>query len=62
MRSPDPPQQKMFFYISAEKRIPKGHPPRPVKAMVEEQFLWEIGAGLPACSFCLVRHVSGPVT
>lgn len=36
MRSPDQQQQKMFFYISAEKRVPKSHPLRPVKAMVEE--------------------------
>jgi hypothetical protein len=26
----------MFFYISAENRVPKNHPLRPVKAMVEE--------------------------
>jgi transposase len=36
MRTPDHQQQKMFFYISAERRIPKNHPLRPVKAMVEE--------------------------
>ena len=36
MRSPDHQQHKMFFYISAEKRIPKNHPLRPVKVMVEE--------------------------
>jgi transposase len=36
MRTPDHQQQKMFFYISAEKRIPKNHPLRPVRAMVEE--------------------------
>lgn len=36
MRTPDHQQQKMFFYVSAEKRIPKDHPLRPVKAMVEE--------------------------
>lgn len=36
MRTPDHQQQKMFFYISAEKRIPKNHPLRPVKVMVEE--------------------------
>jgi transposase len=36
MRTPDHQQQKMFFYISAEKRIPKNHPLRPVKMMVEE--------------------------
>jgi len=36
MRSPDHLQQKMFFYVSAEGRIPKNHPLRPVKAMVEE--------------------------
>lgn len=36
MRTPDHQQQKMFFYISTEKRIPKDHPLRPVKMMVEE--------------------------
>jgi transposase len=36
MRTPDHQQKKMFFYISAESRIPKNHPLRPVKAMVEE--------------------------
>lgn len=36
MRTPDHQQQKMFFYISVEKRIPKKHPLRPVKLMVEE--------------------------
>jgi transposase len=36
MRSPDHQQHKMFFYVSAENRIPKNHPLRPVKAMVEE--------------------------
>ena len=36
MRTPDHQQQKMFFYISAERRIPKNHPLRPVKAMDEE--------------------------
>jgi len=36
MRTPDHRQQKMFFYIAADKRIPKDHPLRPVKVMVEE--------------------------
>jgi transposase len=36
MRTPDHQQQKMFFYISVEKRIPKDHPLRPVKLMVDE--------------------------
>lgn len=36
MRTPDHQQQKMFFYVSAERRIPKDHPLRPVKVMVEE--------------------------
>ena len=36
MRTSDHQQQKMFFYISAEKRIPTNHPLRPVKVMVEE--------------------------
>ena len=36
MRTRDHKQQKMFFYISAEKRIPNDHPLRPVKVMVEE--------------------------
>lgn len=35
MRSPDHQQQKMFFYLSMEKRIPKNHPLRPVKMMVD---------------------------
>jgi transposase len=35
MRSPDHRQQKMFFYLSAESRIPKNHPLRPVKVMVD---------------------------
>ena len=33
MRTPDHQQQKVFFYISTEKRIPKDHPLRPIKAM-----------------------------
>jgi transposase len=36
MRTPDHQQNKVFFYVSAESRIPKNHPLRPVKAMVEE--------------------------
>jgi transposase len=36
MRTPDHQQQKMFFYVSAERRISKSHPLRPVKVMVEE--------------------------
>jgi transposase len=36
MRSPDHQQQKLFFYVSAESRVPANHPLRPVKAMVEE--------------------------
>ncbi|SPF35263.1 hypothetical protein SBDP1_1310002 [Syntrophobacter sp. SbD1] len=36
MRTLDRQQQKIFFYMSAEKRIPKNHPLRPVKVMVEE--------------------------
>jgi transposase len=36
MRTPDHQQQKMFFYISVEKRIPKDHPLRPVKLIVDE--------------------------
>jgi transposase len=36
MRTPDHPQQKLFFYFSAESRIPANHPLRPVKVMVEE--------------------------
>ncbi len=36
MRTPDHHQEKMFFYVSAEKRIPNNHPLRPVKVMVEE--------------------------
>lgn len=36
MRRPDHQQRKMFFYVSAENRIPKNHPLRPMKAMVEE--------------------------
>lgn len=36
MRTPDHHQQKMFFYISIEKRIPMNYPLRPIKAMTEE--------------------------
>jgi len=35
MRTPDHQQKKMFFYVSAEDRIPKNHPLRPVKVMVD---------------------------
>jgi transposase len=38
MRTPDHQQQKLFFYFSAESRVPANHPLRPVKTMVE-QFL-----------------------
>lgn len=38
MRTPDHQQQKLFFYFSAESRVPATHPLRPVKTMVE-QFL-----------------------
>ena len=36
MRTPDHQQHKMFFYVSAESRVPKNHPLRAVKAMVEK--------------------------
>ena len=36
MRTPDHRQEKMFFYVSVEERVPKNHSLRPVKAMVEE--------------------------
>lgn len=36
MRTPDHQQQKKFFYVSVEMRIPKDHPLRPVKVMAEE--------------------------
>jgi transposase len=36
MRTPDHQQHKMFFYVSAESRVPKNHPLRAVKTMVEE--------------------------
>jgi len=36
MRRPDHQQQKLFFYFSAESRVPKNHPLRPLKKMVDE--------------------------
>ena len=36
MRRPDHQQQKLFFYFSAESRVPKSHPLRPLKKMVDE--------------------------
>jgi transposase len=36
MRSPDVQQQKIFFYGSAESRVPQYHPLRPIRAMVNE--------------------------
>jgi transposase len=36
MRTPDHQQHEMFFYVSAESRVPKNHQLRAVKAMVEE--------------------------
>ena len=36
MRSPDHEQQKLFFYFSPESRVPKNHPLRPLKKMVDE--------------------------
>lgn len=36
MRTPDHQQQKLFFYFSAESRVPADHPLRPVKKMVDE--------------------------
>ena len=35
MRGTDRQQQKMFSYISPESRVPKDHPLRPVKRMVQ---------------------------
>jgi transposase len=34
MRSPDIQQRKLFYYVSPESRIPKDHPLRPIKDMV----------------------------
>ncbi len=36
MRRPDHQQQKLFCYFSAESRVPKNHPLRPLKQMVDE--------------------------
>ena len=36
MRGDDDRQEGMFSYISAEKRVPKDHPLRPIRAMVDE--------------------------
>jgi transposase len=36
MRGDDERQDGMFSYISAEKRVPKDHPLRPIRAMVDE--------------------------
>ena len=35
MRGPEDPQDGMFSYISAEKRVPKDHPLRPIREMVD---------------------------
>ena len=35
MRIPDHQQQKMFFYFSAESRMPKNHPLRPIKIIFD---------------------------
>jgi transposase len=35
MRGEDPNQQAMFSYISPEARVPKDHPLRPIRAMVD---------------------------
>jgi len=36
MRGSEPLQEPMFSYISAEKRVPKEHPLRPLRRMVDE--------------------------
>lgn len=36
MRTPDHQQQNLFFYFSAESRVPKDHPLRPLKGLMEE--------------------------
>ena len=36
MRGPDFQQQKMFCYLSPESRVPKDHPLRPIKTMVQK--------------------------
>ncbi|RPJ01414.1 MAG: IS5 family transposase [Deltaproteobacteria bacterium] len=38
MRGADHQQQKMFSYISPESRVPKDHPLRPIKRMVQKAF------------------------
>jgi hypothetical protein len=35
MRGEDPKQQAMFSYVSPEERVPKDHPLRPIKVMVD---------------------------
>src|SRR5262245_20488262 len=35
MRGTDRQQSSMFSYISAEQRVPKDHPPRAIRAMVD---------------------------
>ncbi len=35
MRGEDQNQQAMFSYISPEARVPKDHPLRPIRAMVD---------------------------
>ena len=35
MRGEDSKQEAMFSYLSAEKRVPAEHPPRPIRAMVD---------------------------
>jgi transposase len=42
MRGTDRQQSAMFSYISAERRVPKDHPLRAVRAMVDEA-LRELG-------------------
>jgi hypothetical protein len=36
MRGDDRQQGAMFSYVSAEQRVPAGHPLRPVRQMVDE--------------------------
>jgi transposase len=38
MRSPDIQQRKLFYHVSPESRIPKNHPLRPIKDMVNACF------------------------
>ena len=35
MRGADHQQSAMFSYISAERRVPKDHPLRPIRAMAD---------------------------